>query len=186
MEYHEPKVLFEKDGMKFSKITNNKYSMIFSMENKNIILTNVINLNLIKLIYDLNTDVYESVLFEKINENEANITLLFKNFFEDLGLPQKYAYLYIIKSVSNNTIIFNSKSIQTIGPKDIPENAEILVIKDNICLCEIITPHKVNFTFTVLFEDNVNIPIFLEKMIGFILNKIFKRVKQFIENITIK
>jgi len=185
MNCDEGKVLFEKDGMKFSKITNNKYSMIFSMENKNIILSNVINLNLIKLVYDLNTDIYDSVLFEKINENEANVTLLLKNFFEDLGLPQKYAYIHISKCVSNNTIIFNSKSIQTIRPKDIPENAEILLMKDNICLCEIITPHMVDFSFTVSFENKLNIPIFVEKMIGIILNKIFKRVKQFIEKITV-
>jgi hypothetical protein len=186
MEYSSSKVLFEKDGMNFTKITNNKYSMTFTMENKNIILANVINLNLIKLIYDLNTDVYEKVLFEQINDNEANVTLLMKNFFEDLGLPQKYVCLHIIKSLSNNTIIFNSKSIQSIRPKDIPLDAEQMAMKENIGICEIITPHKVNFSFTVLFDENVMIPIFAEKMIGIILNKIFKRVKQFIENITIK
>ena len=186
MEYNEPKVLFEKNGMKFSKITNNKYSMIFSMENKNIIIENVINLSLIKLVYDLNTDIYESVLFEKINETEANATLLLKNFFEDLGLPQKYACFHITKTVSNNTIIFNSKNIHTILPTYVPDNAEQIFMKENVGICEIITPHKVNFAFTVLFEDNVNIPIFAEKMICFISNKIFKRVKQFIENITIK
>lgn len=185
MECNGSKVLFEKDGMNFTKITNNKYSMTFSMENKNIILENVINLNLIKLIYDLNTDVYENVSFEKINDNEANVTLLLKNFFEDLGLPQKYTYINIIKSHSNNTIIFNSKSIQTIRPKDIPADAQQIAMKENIGICEIITPHKVNFSFTVLFDTNLMIPMFAEKMIGIILNKIFKRVKQFIENIII-
>jgi hypothetical protein len=39
-----------------------------------------------------------------------------------------------------------------------------------------------NFSFTVQFEDYVEIPAFAEKIVGLILNKIFKRVKQFIEN----
>ena len=186
MEYViNPKVLFEKDNMKFTKITDKKYCMTFSMENHNIILANAIDINLIKLIYDLNPDVYESVLLEKINDDESVVTLLLRNFFEDLGLPQKYSYLRVKKTFSNNTIIFNSQSIKSDRPTNIPASAERVAMKENIGLCEIITPHKVNFSFTVIFEDNIIIPSFMEKMIGVILNKIFKRVKQFIENITI-
>jgi hypothetical protein len=186
MEPNNSKVLFEKDNMKFTKITDKKYCMTFSIENQNIILANVIDVNLIKLIYDLNPDVYESVLLEKINEDESIVTLLLKHFFEDLGLPQKYSYLHIKKTCTNDTIIFNSQSIKTTRPKNMPTNAVRVAMKENIGICEIITPHKVNFTFTVLFEDTVTIPAFMEKMIGVILNKTFKRVKQFIENITIK
>ena len=186
MSHVYPKVLFEKDNMKFTKIMDKKYSMTFSIENPNIILANVIDVNLIKLIYDLNPDVYESVLLEKISEDESIVTLVLKNFFEDLGLPQKYSYLHVTKTISNNTIIFNSQSIKSDRPPNIPEGAERVAMKENIGVCEIITPHKVNFSFTVIFEDNIVIPAFMEKMIGIILNKIFKRVKQFIENITIK
>ena len=186
MSHVYPKVLFEKDNMKFTKIIDKKYSMTFSIENSNIILANVIDVNLIKLIYDLNPDVYESVLLEKISDDESIVTLVLKNFFEDLGLPQKYSYLHVTKTISNNTIIFNSQSIKSDRPPNIPEGAERVAMKENIGVCEIITPHKVNFSFTVIFEDNIVIPAFMEKMIGIILNKIFKRVKQFIENITIK
>jgi hypothetical protein len=186
MSHVYPKVLFEKDNMKFTKIIDKKYSMTFFIENSNIILANVIDVNLIKLIYDLNPDVYESVLLEKISEDESIVTLVLKNFFEDLGLPQKYSYLHVTKTISNNTIIFNSQSIKSDRPPNIPEGAERVAMKENIGVCEIITPHKVNFSFTVIFEDNIVIPAFMEKMIGIILNKIFKRVKQFIENITIK
>ena len=37
----DSKVLFDKDGMKFTKIAEKKYNMTFSMENKNIILANI-------------------------------------------------------------------------------------------------------------------------------------------------
>ena len=181
----DSKILYEKDGMKFTKLSDKKYSLDFSMENKNIIMANIVDFNLIKLIYDLNGDIYESVDFKKISENEVIVTLLMKHLFEDLGLPQKYSYLHMKKSVNDKQIIFRSQSIQSERPQGIPDDAELMAMKENIGICDIITPHKIHFSFTVLFEDYVKIPQFAEKMVGLILNKIFKRVKQFIENVRI-
>ena len=76
--------LFDKDGFKFSCLKKNHYSLTFSMENNKIVLSKIIDFNLIKLIYDLNPDVYEKVNIEKINDNEVILTLLMKHFFEDL------------------------------------------------------------------------------------------------------
>ena len=42
----------------------------------------------------------------------------------------------------------------------------------------------INFSFHVYFnEKRIVPPMFVQKLIGVLLNKIFKRVKQFIENI---
>jgi predicted metal-dependent hydrolase len=177
-------ILYEKDGMKFSKIHDKKYTLDFSMENKNILLANVVNFDLIKLIYELNGDIYESVNIEKISDNEATVVLVMKHLFEDLGLPQRYSYLHMTKIVNNNEIIFRSQSIYSERPKNIPKDSELMAMKENIGTCKIISPHKISFSFAVVFEDYVKIPQFAEKMIGIILNKIFKRVKQIIENIT--
>ena len=43
-------VLYEKDSMKFTKITDKKYCLEFTMENKNILMTNIVDFSLIKLI----------------------------------------------------------------------------------------------------------------------------------------
>jgi hypothetical protein len=86
------------------------------------------------------------------------------------------------KIVDNNQIVFRSQSIHTERPPGIPDDAKMMAMKENIGVCDIVTPHKVNFSFTVIFEEYVEIPPFAEKMTGLILNKIFKRVKQFIEN----
>jgi len=178
----DSKIIYEKDGMKFTKLENKKYSLDFSIENKNILMANIVDFSLIKLIYDLNGDIYERVEFKKINENEGVVILLIRHLFEDLGLPQRYSYLHVNKTVNNQQIIFRSQSIYSEKPQDIPEDAQLIAMKENIGICDIVTPHKVNFSFTVLFEDYVEIPQFAEKIIGVILNKIFKRVKQFIEN----
>jgi hypothetical protein len=54
-----------------------------------------------------------------------------------------------------------------------------------VCDCVIINPHKINFCCDITFDDDMNVPPVAEKMVGLILFKIFKRVKQFIENVRI-
>ena len=178
----DSKVLYEKDGMIFTKIDDKKYNLSFSMENKNILIANIIDFSLFKLIYELNGDIYESVNLTKINENEAVAVLVMKHLFEDLGLPQKYSYLHMTKTVNDKQMIFRSQSIHGERPQGVPLEAELMAMKENIGICTLVTPHKINFSFTVQFEDYVEIPAFAEKMVGILLNKIFKRVKQFIEN----
>lgn len=178
-------ILYEKDGFIFSRIEKNKYTMNFAMENKNIILAKVIDFNLIKLIYDLNGDVYEKVSMEKLNDNEVIATLLMKHLFEDLGLVQRYSFLHIEKFVEESRIIFKGQSIKSYIPICIPKDAELMAMDDLTIVCHIDNPHKIDFSFTILFDPIMNIPPFAEKLVGIILNKIFKRVKQFIENVRV-
>jgi hypothetical protein len=177
--------LYEKEGFIFTQIKKNNYKIEFCMENKNIILSKIIDFNLIKLIYDLNTDIYETVELEIINDNEAIATILMKNFFEELGLPQKFSYLHIKREIEDNKIIFRSQSIQSHRPINIPTDAELMGVENMISVCDIITPHKMHFSFNIIFDANLIIPPFVEKIMGIILHKIFKRVKQFIENVPI-
>jgi hypothetical protein len=174
--------LFNKEGFEFSRVCKNHYRLKFNMENKNIIMSQIIDFSLIKLIYDLNPDVYEKVNMEKLNDNEAIINLLMKHFFEDLGLPQRFSFIHMKKIVEERKIIFQSQSIKSHRPVDMPQDAELMAIKNMTSVCDIITPHMVLFSFDVTFDEEMNVPPFAEKMVGMISHKIFKRVKQFIEN----
>ena len=176
-------ILFDKDGFKFSRVNKNNYKLTFAMENNNIVLSKIIDFSLIKLIYDLNDDVYEKVNIEQLNDSEAIITLLMKHFFEDLGLPQRFSYIYMKKTVEERKITFMSESIKSHRPPNMPQDAELMAIENMISICDIVTPHKVNFSFNIIFDQSMKVPPFAEKMTGMISNKIFKRVKQFIENV---
>jgi hypothetical protein len=175
-------VLYSKEGFDFVKNSKNDYSLSFQMENNSIILSKVIDFNLVKLIYDLNNDIYEKVKIEMINENEAIANLLMKHLFEELGLPQRFSYLHMKKFVGENNIKFVSQTIKSNRPEGMPIEAELMPIQTMTCNCDIITPHKIKFTCRVLFEPVMNVPPVAEKLVGLILYKIFKRVKQFIEN----
>jgi hypothetical protein len=178
-------ILFEKDGLKFTRVQKNNYQLEFTMENNNIYLSEIIDFNLIQLLYDLNKDIYEYVNLTKINDNEANILLVMTHFFDDIGLSQKYSYLNMKKINEPNKIIFKSESILSETPNHVPENAELMKIVESTNTCKIITNHKINFITDIKFEPNTNVPNFVEKLIGMILNKIFKRLKLFIENIKV-
>jgi hypothetical protein len=179
----EATTLYSKEGFNFVKNSKNDYSLSFHMENNNIILAKVIDFNLVKLIYNLNGDIYEKINIEMINENEAICNLLMKHLFEDLGLPQRFSYVHSKRFVGENNIKFVSQTIKSSRPDGMPANAELMPLQRFDCNCDIITPHKIKFTCNVLFESTMIIPVVAEKLVGLILYKIFKRVKQFIENV---
>lgn len=174
--------LYSKDGFVFTKNEKNNYSLTFEMVNNNIILSKIIDFNLVKLIYDLNNDIYEKVNLKIINENEATINLLMKHLFEDLGLPQRFSYVHMKKISKENNILFESQTIKSEIPEGMPVEAELMPLKTMICNCNIISPHKIRFTINVLFDNHMLIPAVVEKLVGLILYKIFNRVKLFIEN----
>jgi hypothetical protein len=178
-------ILYTKEGFEFVKLFKNKYSLKFNIENPHIVLYKIIDFNLMKLIYDLNNDIYEKVNLEKISDNEAVMTMLMKNLFEDLGMPQKFTYVNIKKYQDDNKITFISQSINSERPEGMPFDAEQLPLQLMICNCDIITHHKILFTIDILFNQNMIVPSFAEKMIGIIIFKIFNRVKQFIEKVRI-
>jgi hypothetical protein len=178
-------VLYSKEGFIFIKNDKNDYTLSFSMQNNSIVLSKIIDFKLIKLIYELNGDIYEKINMNIINENEAIANLLIKHLFKDLGLPQRFSYVRINKIVEENSIKFLSQTIKPEIPEGMPPHAELMPIRNMICDCTIITPHNIQFICNIQFENSMIIPPVVEKLVGLILFKIFNRVKQFIENVRI-
>lgn len=178
-----PVTLYTKNDFTFTKNEPNNYSLSFYLENNHFLLAKIINFDMIKLIYDLNVDIYQDIHLNKINENEATINLLLKHLFEDAGLPQRYSYLHIHKYEQDNKIIFNGKSIKTETPIHMPADAEQAPIEDMNLEFHILTPHKLLFNCNVIFEKTMTVPAVAERLIGMILYKIFNRLKQFIDKV---
>jgi len=192
----EKEILYNKNDIKITKIyaqnhtiNNNaiknkkKYNVEFSIKNPVLLIEKVINFNLINLVYELNKDIYENMELEKISEDQVVVVLLLKHFFEDIGLPQKYARLHIIRSCEKQLVTFKSTTIDSNINKFgfIPECAELLTIEDLDMVCQLVNQHEVSFSLNITFVNNIDIPSFIEKTICVILNKIIMRIKQFIE-----
>ena len=182
----ENSVIVNKDGFQFSKQGTNQYNAGFTLENNKIRIPAIINIDFVKVIYDLSPDLFESVSLAKINESEAMLTLLVKPLFEDLGVSQKFIYLHIRRMQTKSSIIFESQTIHSQRPDKIPEDAELV----NICMLTneftIHSNHKVVVSNKIVLDDDIVIPPFVDKIVGTLLAKVFKRVKQFIEIMIIK
>ena len=170
----------DKNKIKFKKINKNTYNISFLLENTNCVISSLVDFELVNLMYKLNSDIYDSIEIENMNENESNITLILKKVFFDF-LPQKYAYLNIKKSIHNNTITFNSEVIKNCKPKCVNESLEPVNIETILNTFEIIDKHRILFDCNLVFNNSVQVPAILEKIFASLLKKMFSRFKQFIE-----
>jgi hypothetical protein len=177
------KTIQNKKGIKFNKINKNVYNISFVMENNNCVLSSLVNFDLINLIYKLNSDVYECIETEKINEDETNIILVLKKIFFDF-IPQKYAYLNVKKSISNNIITFSSVVIKDRKPKGINESLESINIETILNTFEIVNDHKIIFDCNLVFNNVTPVPAIFDTLFANLINKMFLRFKQFIEVLT--
>jgi hypothetical protein len=185
-----PKILFEKDGFFMVKEDSNCFNISFSIQKSKIYLENVIHFDLIKLIYDLNPDIFEKVEFNKIenNPNEATVYFIMKHFFEDLGMPQFYNRTHVTRITNNEYIIFEMKPILKSEQEEREPNLYELVqlpLEKMKMSCYKLTPHRFIFQCNIFFNRKREIPPYVEKLVGNIVYKIFNRVKLFIENVPV-
>ena len=180
-------VLMDKNGMKIVRLATNEYNVAFSMKNNQFILPAIINFDMVKLIFDLNPDIYEKSILKKNTLENITILSLMKDLYSDLGIPQSYVCMAVDMSRSANNINFRCNPLQDrttpLEFSGIP-NLYLMPVKNMIIDCNILTNHHVEFICKISVEDDMEIEPFIEKMIMNIVYKIFIRLKQFIENLT--
>lgn len=175
-------VIMKKDGFSFEKLDNKCYYTTFDIKNNNLNLSDIINFDLIKVLYDLNPDIYDLVEIEKTNENEANLIIVMKHLFKDLGLAQKYSYLNI-KFIKNHRFFkFESKPIKRSKPSQVPISAEVVDFDRIETIGEFITNNHVilkNYTYIGSVTNNMS---YFDKIAASITYKIINRLINFISN----
>lgn len=182
----ETALIFNKDGFQFSKHGTNQYHASFSLETNQVRIPALINIDFMKVIYELSPDLFESTSLEKLNETEGIITLLVKPLFEDLGVSQKYLYLHVKCTQNMQGIKIESQTIHSQRPDGIPDDVDLVNVVKLTNEFTIHSNHKVDVVNKIVLDDDVVIPPFVDKIIGTLLSKIFKRVKQFIEMVVVK
>jgi|LakMenEpi03Aug12_release.lakeMendotaPanAssembly.Ray.scaffolds.fasta_scaffold1088278_1 hypothetical protein len=180
------KVLIDRNEMKVVKINNNKFNISFNIKNEKINLIKLINIDFIKIIYEINKDLIEKFIIEKKSDTEARIFILCKDLFTDLGLPQFY-YSFNIKQdftdFNNIKFIFSTiLNAENAENENIDKNMLDVKIDKCIMQCSIINEHYIQFNIEVLVTPSEMFSSIIEKMISMMIYNVFNRVKQFIGN----
>jgi hypothetical protein len=110
-------------------------------------------------------------------------SILFKDIFSDLGLPQFYLTIHVIKENPKSDIIVFKCILIDKKLDTYPSDSEVLSLKNIDITFQIITNHHIKINCDVELTEKHILPTFSEKIIGNIIYNIFIRLKQFIENI---
>jgi hypothetical protein len=188
------KILLDKNGVKCIKSTDETFNIAFTVENS-LDVRPLINLNLIKLLHDLNPDLFESYSEVNSDENERHLYILFKDLFADLGIPQYYYNFSLAFASSSTHVTVNHDSSTTIKfimtPIDYLENMNngsttLMCVPLTHCeiVCTLINNTIGQFNITAHTTNAELFNSFFEKMVAMILYKVVNRLKQFISTIT--
>jgi len=185
------KVLYHKDNISISKTKEGEYHMQCQMENPRIYIKKIVDFELIKLIYDLNKDVYEKTDLIRVSETKANILFIMKNIFPDLGLPRRFCYIQVIKEEHREKIVFRGKILTDekdcpIRPDSIPNHLQPFPLQQIETTVTFLSDHTIHISNKMkIISHKFSLMPWMEKTISKLIYKMFSRVKQFIENLAI-
>ena len=156
------KIISNKDGVIFTKLSKNEYTFTTDIMNTNINLKENINF---------------------INKDEGIILFLFKHFFEDIGFPQYYFHKYAkIEFLDNKNIIIDFTSNNLEKNDLITDETEEFCFDQFKIKLNFDDDNKANGLLFVEVNENMELYNFVEKIIGVILTKIILILKYIIEN----
>ena len=174
------KTILDKDGIAIKKITDEHFKISFTVKSKVDIKT-IFNVNFIKLIYELNADIFNTLSAEPINESEQHMFLSCKDLFADLGIPQYY-YNFSVKHIFND--LDNAASSLIITPIYINnrDNDTAMFIPLTYCDMTCTTVDNIGFFNIDIRINNTNLfkSSFFEKMVAMLFYKLINKLKHFI------
>ena len=124
------------------------------------------------------------------NEN-ARLTLVLKHILKDLGLPQMWADMRIVREDRENLVILTITHYLADCDENLSDDYEQIPLKSMVVRCNTENPHKIDICIDVFYNDTAlgadfskpahNIQNFVDKMIKTLIKNIINRLKQFIE-----
>lgn len=185
IELSQKETTITRNGVTLHRKDNNNIEINHYIENPRIFLHSFMDFYFIQLMNEINTDIYKVMEYTVLDVNSIHLVLLLNHFFKDFGSPQQYLNLKITKSQTNNLNMFNISNFSLDKPSNIPDEVELILVNHmHICL-ENINPHKIHVNSVIALEENPQFKVFIDKLIGNLICKIFIRLKRFIENIVI-
>lgn len=179
--------LVKKDKYQIIKVANNHYKNILVIENNLLVMEKIIGFNLIQLMYQVNAQNYEQIKLDILSPTYADLYLLVKPMFKELGILQRYGAFSVkrLEHPENNTSSFVALRNNEVLSKyhNFSLKCEQLGMHTVTMDCKIISTHKMIITQDIFFDDpKMNNPL-IEKAFTLVMKDNIKKFIAFIEAI---
>lgn len=184
-----------KNDMRLGKNTEMKlFTLEYSYDNSNFDLIQLININIHKLLYEVNKDVIESIEIIPSSENDSEYYIFYK--FHEIGgdLGGLKTYMYVNTKVAkrfasngNTEIIFTSKSVPYDGHAELQAKKykllEYPLYIQKFIYDETTVQKTANSTIQVLHmfklkpDQDSELTVAMENAIGLLIKKMYFRLK---------
>uniref|UniRef100_A0A6C0JUS7 START domain-containing protein n=1 Tax=viral metagenome TaxID=1070528 RepID=A0A6C0JUS7_9ZZZZ len=152
--------------------------------NNQFYLDTLIDFNIFKLIESLNTDIIECIHMEQTDDLDTmNICMVLKPIGKEVGLSQKYILSRTTKIQSNHNVQFISNDLKELGTIKLNVEAEPVRKNSAILNIDIMSRFHLNVTYSFNLELESELPIYMEKLPGQLIQKMFIRLKTWLETI---
>lgn len=179
------KTFIKKQNLFISRVKPKQYKIDMTVENHQLFMEKLLNFNLVKLIFEINkTNFDECHLEENENGKEADIYLLIKPLFKDLGFFQRYISLHLTRYEDNGSVKFSGVAFPEYGETHNKcKNAIPAPIKEINISSFLYNPHKMTLNIQIILEDTFEMSTIFEKIFITILKKHNLQFIEFIEKI---
>lgn len=162
-----------------------KFRINFNLTNPNYDLNKAIGFKLFGLMSELNKDVIDGITLSKYDHNSTDIDMgiLFCRFGAEFGLAQKYIYSHSVLQRNGNITMIISEQQPKSDDFAVPSKSEPAVGSSSKLELNMLNSHNCTVVYDFILDLEDDLPIYMEKMPGYLMHKVFTRLKAFIETL---
>ena len=164
------------------------FNICFSVQNDNLDLVSIFGFPILDILHVVNKDDLIDLYSKEIGVDEmsANVQMVFKHLFKDIGLPQFYMNMFFQCEKSESEIIYNcipDKLLSALKKDDynISSHNMHVPIESMIIRCVFPTNQNAICEVSIKLDNTYSKLSQYESMLLSIFKKMFNKVKRFIE-----
>jgi hypothetical protein len=180
--------LTDKNGVNLYMLKENnkaKFRINFDLSNSNYDLNKAVGFKLFGLMAELNKDVIDGIVLSKYDDDSTDIDMgiLFCRFGADFGLAQKYIYSHSVLERNGHITTIISKQLHKPDKFVVPPRSEPAIDSSSKLELYVMNEHYCTVVYDFVLDLEDDLPIYMEKLPGSLMHKVFSRLKAFIETL---
>jgi hypothetical protein len=134
---------------------------------------------------ELNKDVIDGIALSNYDDDstEIDMGILLCRFGSDLGLAQKYIYSHSVIEKNGHITSITSEQLPKPDHFVVPPRSEHALSSSSKLEFHVMNDHYCSVVYVFDLDLEEDLPIYMEKLPGSLMHKVFSRLKAFIETL---